>query len=36
VAAEVEEAVAAAEAGPWEPVEDLCRDVLTPPAGAAP
>ena len=35
VAAEVEAAVAAAEAGPWEPVEDLCRDVLTPPAGAA-
>ena len=35
VAAEVAEAVAAAEAGPWEPVEDLCRDVLTPPAGVA-
>lgn len=35
-AAEVEAAVAAAEAGPWEPVEDLCRDVLTPPAGATP
>jgi len=34
--AEVEVAVAAAESGPWEPVEDLCRDVLTPAAGAAP
>ena len=33
--AEVESAVAAAEAAGWEPVEDLCRDVLTPPAGAA-
>lgn len=33
-AAEVEEAVVAAEAGPCEPVEDLCRDVLTPPTGA--
>jgi pyruvate dehydrogenase E1 component alpha subunit len=30
VAAEVEEAVAFAEAGPWEPVEDLTRDVHTP------
>jgi pyruvate dehydrogenase E1 component alpha subunit len=35
VAAEVEAAVSAAEAGSWEPVEDLCRDVLTPPAGTA-
>jgi pyruvate dehydrogenase E1 component alpha subunit len=31
VAAEVAEAVAAAEAGPWEPVEDLLKDVHTPP-----
>jgi pyruvate dehydrogenase E1 component alpha subunit len=30
VAAEVEEVVAAAEAAPWEPVEDLTRDVHTP------
>jgi pyruvate dehydrogenase E1 component alpha subunit len=30
VAAEVEAAVAEAEAGPWEPVEDLTRDVHTP------
>ncbi len=30
VAAEIEEAVAVAEAGPWEPVEDLTRDVYTP------
>jgi pyruvate dehydrogenase E1 component alpha subunit len=30
VAAEVAEAVAFAEAGPWEPVEDLLRDVHTP------
>jgi TPP-dependent pyruvate/acetoin dehydrogenase alpha subunit len=28
---EITEAVAFAEAGPWEPVEDLCRDVYTPP-----
>lgn len=34
-AAEVEAAVAAAEAGPWEAVEDLHRDVLTPPTEAA-
>ena len=27
---EVEEAVAVAEAGTWEPVEDLLRDVHTP------
>jgi len=33
--AEVDTAVAFAEAGTWEPVEDLLRDVLTP-AGAAP
>jgi pyruvate dehydrogenase E1 component alpha subunit len=30
VMAEVEQAVACAEAGSWEPVEDLYRDVLTP------
>jgi TPP-dependent pyruvate/acetoin dehydrogenase alpha subunit len=30
VAAEVAEAVAFAEAGPWEPVEDLLKDVCTP------
>ncbi len=30
VAAEVAEAVAIAEAGPWEPVEDLTKDVHTP------
>jgi len=30
VAAEVEDAVAVAEAGPWEPVEDLTKDVYTP------
>jgi pyruvate dehydrogenase E1 component alpha subunit len=29
-AAEIEEAVAFAEAGPWEPVEDLLKDVYTP------
>jgi pyruvate dehydrogenase E1 component alpha subunit len=34
VAAEVEAVVAAAEAAPWEPVEDLARDVHTP-RGAA-
>ena len=32
VAAEVEHAVAFAEAGPWEPVEDLTKDVCTIPA----
>jgi pyruvate dehydrogenase E1 component alpha subunit len=32
VAAEVAAAVAEAEAGPWEPVEDLLKDVHTPPA----
>jgi pyruvate dehydrogenase E1 component alpha subunit len=32
--AEVAEAVAFAEAGTWESVDDLTRDVLTPPAGA--
>jgi pyruvate dehydrogenase E1 component alpha subunit len=31
VAAEVDAAVAEAEAGPWEPVEDLLKDVYTPP-----
>ena len=30
VAAEIDEAVRFAEAGPWEPVEDLTRDVYTP------
>jgi TPP-dependent pyruvate/acetoin dehydrogenase alpha subunit len=30
VAAEIEAAVAFAEAGPWEPVEDLTKDVYTP------
>jgi pyruvate dehydrogenase E1 component alpha subunit len=30
VAAEVDGAVAVAEAGPWEPVEDLTKDVYTP------
>jgi TPP-dependent pyruvate/acetoin dehydrogenase alpha subunit len=32
VAAEIETAVAEAEAGPWEPVSDLLRDVYTPAA----
>jgi len=30
VVAEVADAVAAAEAGPWEPLEDLLKDVHTP------
>jgi pyruvate dehydrogenase E1 component alpha subunit len=30
VAAELDEAIAFAEAGPWEPVADLTKDVLTP------
>ncbi|HSN34403.1 MAG TPA: pyruvate dehydrogenase (acetyl-transferring) E1 component subunit alpha, partial [Ideonella sp.] len=30
VAREVEEAVAFAEAGTWEPIETLTRDVMTP------
>jgi len=30
IAAELEDAVAVAEAGPWEPVEDLTNDVYTP------
>lgn len=30
IAAELEDAVAVAEAGPWEPVEDLTSDVYTP------
>jgi pyruvate dehydrogenase E1 component alpha subunit len=34
VAAEIDEAVRVAEEGPWEPVEDLTRDVYTP--GAPP
>ena len=36
VAAEVDAAVAEAEAAPWEPVEDLERDVLAAPAGREP
>ncbi|HYQ82077.1 MAG TPA: pyruvate dehydrogenase (acetyl-transferring) E1 component subunit alpha [Anaeromyxobacteraceae bacterium] len=32
-AAEIDEAVAYAEASPWEPVEDLLRDVVASPAG---
>jgi pyruvate dehydrogenase E1 component alpha subunit len=35
VSAEIEDAVAFAEAGQWEPVADLCRDVMTPPAAPA-
>jgi pyruvate dehydrogenase E1 component alpha subunit len=31
--AEVDAAVRFAEAGTWEPVEELARDVCTPPAG---
>jgi pyruvate dehydrogenase E1 component alpha subunit len=31
VAAELEEAIAFAEAGTWEAIEDLTKDVLTPP-----
>ncbi len=34
IAAEIDDAVAFAEAGRWEPVEDLCKDVMTP-RGAA-
>jgi pyruvate dehydrogenase E1 component alpha subunit len=34
IAAEIEDAVAFAEAGHWEPVEDLCKDVTTPVAPA--
>jgi pyruvate dehydrogenase E1 component alpha subunit len=30
IAAELDEAIAFAEAGPWEPVEDLTKDVMTP------
>jgi pyruvate dehydrogenase E1 component alpha subunit len=36
VAAEIAAAVAFAEAGPWEPVENLTRDVYTPIAGPEP
>lgn len=36
IAAEIEEAVAFAEAGPWEPVEDLTKDVYSPAAGSRP
>jgi len=35
VAEEVEDAVSFAEAGTWEPVEALLRDVVTPPGAAA-
>ena len=35
VAAEIAEAIAVAEAGPWEPIEDLTRDVYTPRAAAS-
>jgi pyruvate dehydrogenase E1 component alpha subunit len=34
IAAEIDDAVAFAEAGHWEPVEDLCKDVTTPVAAA--
>jgi pyruvate dehydrogenase E1 component alpha subunit len=34
VVAQVAEAVAAAETGPWEPIEDLLKDVHTPAAGS--
>ncbi len=34
VAAEIEDAVAFAEAGHWEPIEDLSRDVMTPRSAA--
>jgi pyruvate dehydrogenase E1 component alpha subunit len=34
VDAEIAEAVAFAESGPWEPVEDLTKDVYTPPQAA--
>lgn len=30
VAAEIEQAVQVAEAGPWEPLEDLTKEVYTP------
>jgi TPP-dependent pyruvate/acetoin dehydrogenase alpha subunit len=30
IGAEIDDAIAVAEAGPWEPVEDLTRDVYTP------
>lgn len=33
VATEIAEAIAFAEAGPWEPVEDLTKDVVTPKRG---
>jgi len=35
VASEIEEAVAFAERGEWEPLQDLTKDVYTPPAAAA-
>jgi pyruvate dehydrogenase E1 component subunit alpha len=35
IAAEIERAIAFAEAGPWEPVEDLLKDVLTIEQGKA-
>ena len=31
IAIEIDDAVAYAEAGHWEPIEDLCKDVMTPP-----
>jgi TPP-dependent pyruvate/acetoin dehydrogenase alpha subunit len=34
VAAEINEAITVAEQGPWEPLEDLTRDVYTPRAQA--
>jgi TPP-dependent pyruvate/acetoin dehydrogenase alpha subunit len=35
VAAEIERAITFADAGPWEPVADLTRDLYTPRASAA-
>jgi pyruvate dehydrogenase E1 component alpha subunit len=32
VASEIDRAVAAAEAGPWEPIDNLTKDVYTPQA----
>jgi TPP-dependent pyruvate/acetoin dehydrogenase alpha subunit len=36
IAAEIAEAVAFAEAGEWEPIEDLARDVYTPVSSSQP
>ncbi len=36
IAAEIEDAIAFAEAGPWEPVEDLTKDVYTPAVSSQP